>query len=246
MTTSNPNESLDEIKTPEPAEETAPKADLDTPVDAAAVASDEPSPTENKAITEESSPSAPSAPVEVPPPSTAKVIETASKAAPEMDGEVWLKNTRENGTPEQKSIIAALDEFCELTAPMKPITPREMYLAQSRLWTTLKAILSIETFETFRKAWNAGLTYFAVHGGDNRKRIRTALSEAYFGRHTYAWERDPMDCIAFQLTMNVMRMTRDPNTRRKEFSSNVKLEQMKSESFTDKMISNLAAFYETN
>lgn len=125
----------------------------------------------------------------------------------------FLAGVRLTGTPLQKSIIGALDLFCDRMAPRKPITEEAAIRAQGDLLGWFERILNAPIGE-FKQAWAVVLLYFKVnHGNSNSPSSYSALSEYRSASFLDKWA-DEDRSIAFVDLMTLARATRVVETRK--------------------------------
>lgn len=159
--------------------------------------------------------------IKQPEPVPAPVVEAPkqpepAQPAPQSTGDAdadFLAGVRLTGTPLQKSIIAALDLFCDRMAPRKPITEEAAIRAQGDLLGWFDRILNAPIGE-FKQAWAVVLLYFKVnHGNANSPSSYTALSEYRSASFLDKWA-DEDRSIAFVDLMTLARATRVVETRK--------------------------------
>lgn len=194
------------VETEQPAVESPPEAvaAVEEPMAEAAIQPEEP-------VVEVKQPEPTPVPV-VETPKQPEVAQPAVQATGDSDAD-FLAGVRLTGTPLQKSIIDALDLFCDRMAPRKPITEEAAIRAQGDLLGWFERILNAPIGE-FKQAWAVVLLYFKVnHGNSNSPSSYSALSEYRSASFLDKWA-DEDRSIAFVDLMTLARATRVVETRK--------------------------------
>jgi len=136
-----------------------------------------------------------------------QVVETAPPV-PTKQEEVTLNKLLETGTDAQKNLILAINNYCAVMAPGKPITSDAGAKQQFTLWHTLRDLIENTDPSTFNSQWNLLLLL-----------VNKNIDKAFKGSHAYRflehwmWGEDSYK--AFQNIMNIITNTCTPEGKSK-------------------------------
>lgn len=161
--------------------------------------------------------------------------------APLSEEEQYVEDCRVNGTLEQKRILAAVETFCANIRPKAIITPAN-YIKQQYMFLEHLLWLLDHEYTKFRPAWNLLLVYFNLNHGNPTPASYTALSEYSAHRYPNEWNRGEENFIAYGQLMVMLRLTRNPATRKHDLKR-LSLDKLEKSVFTEHRLSNLRQFY---
>lgn len=168
----------------------------------------------------------------------AVVEETANLSEEEQ----YLKNVRENGTDAQKKILAAIDLYCERFRPRAPVEGTQAVSWQYEFLIHLLKLINSE-YDTFKGGWNALLVFFKMNHGRSSVSNKSPISDGPSSRFGPHWERGEESWAAYKNLFELLRSTRDPETR-KENVKKIVLERVAPGLITEDGLRNLRRFYQ--
>lgn len=187
----------------------------------------------------ENVPTAPVAPIVVPPVAPAVVEEIPTDKSEE---EQYLDKIRISGTVEQKRMLAAIETFVDRMKPRVEIEPSKGVVYQAEFLDHLLWLLK-KDYESFRGGWNVLLIYFSLYHGINSARSYTALSEFSTTRFLFAWTKGLDKCNCYRNLITLLRATRHKETRKHDIKT-INLEFIGPNVLTEVELNNLKQFYQ--
>lgn len=173
-----------------------------------------------------------------------EVVEEADPKKPVVmtEEEAYLAKIEEEGTTEQKRILAALQTFAQRMNPRCPALEGVINDAQVELLGHLQWALN-KDYDVFRQLWNVVLVYFAVHHGKPTRSDYSAISEYSTNRFLHSWSKGEEKCEAYKNLLTLIRMTRHSSTRKHDVKA-IKLDKVGPNVITQKQLENLQKFYQ--
>lgn len=171
-------------------------------------------------------------------PSTDKVV-LAEEVTEEQR---YLDNIRENGTDAQKRILSAIELYCERFRHRSPVKGEDGARWQHEFLLHALKLINAD-YDTFRAGWNALLVFFKLHHGRSSVSNTSPISEGPSSRFGPHWERGEESWAAYKNIFELLRSTRNPETRR-EAAKAVVLERVGAGLITEDGLRNLRRFYQ--
>ena len=138
---------------------------------------------------------------------TAPIVE--KKEAPVASSfDAMIAKLKETGTPDQKSLIKAIETYMVNMAPGQLMDNNKGAQYQYSFWKLISSLVESAPQEEFKKLWSILLAYFDEYQ-------KGAFAEKYVFRFSEYWHQNVDELSAYQRILNLIKLTANQANRSK-------------------------------